>query len=133
MKRINSKLKKEEKKEEKKDEKDASESVKSIVASLDEIAGALEAQKDFDLFKIAYQIDQVSDVLLGKKEAATLESDTDEKYMREFFKAGLREGDSDEKSFMGEFNTDTTTELNSKYPNGLGKDASVKMPYQVKK
>jgi hypothetical protein len=125
--------KEEPKKDDKKDDKDASESVKSIVASLDEIAGALEAQKDFDLFKIAYQIDQVSDVLLGKKEAATLESDTDEKYMREFFKAGLREGDSDEKSFMGEFNTDTTTELNAKYPNGLGKDASVKLPYQVKK
>lgn len=103
-----------------------------IVASLDEIAGTLEAQKDFELFKIAYQIDKVSDVLSGKKEAATLESDADEKYMREYFKAGMREGDSDEKAYMGEFNTDMSTELNNKYPAGLGKDASA-MPYQVKK
>jgi hypothetical protein len=104
----------------------------SIIASLDEIAGTLEAQKDFDLFKIAYEIDRVSDVLSGKKEAATLESDTDEKYMKEFFKAGMREGDSDEKAYMNAFNTDMSTELNNKYPNGLGKDASA-MPYQVKK
>jgi len=103
-----------------------------IVASLDEIAGTLEAQKDYELFKIAYQIDKVSDVLTGKKEAATLESDADEKYMREYFKAGMREGDSDEKSYMGDFNKDNTTELNNRYPNGLGKDASA-MPYQVKK
>ena len=119
----------------KKDKKEASTektAMENIVESLDDIAGTLEAQKDYELFKIAYQIDQVSDVLMGKKEAATLESDTDEKYMKEFFKAGMREGDSDEKSYMAAFNTDTTTELKDKYPKGLGKDASA-MPYQVKK
>jgi hypothetical protein len=114
------------------DKKEATETMTAIVASLDEIAGTLEAQKDFDLFKIAYEIDKVSDVLSGKKEAATLESDTDEKYMREYFKAGMREGDSDEKAYMSEFNTDMSTELNNKYPNGLGKDASA-MPYKVVK
>jgi hypothetical protein len=120
------------KKEDKKDDKKEKTAMENIVESLDEIAGTLEAQKDYELFKIAYQIDQVSDVLMGKKEAATLESDTDEKYMKEFFKAGMREGDSDEKSYMAAFNTDTTTELKDKYPKGLGKDASA-MPYQVKK
>jgi hypothetical protein len=122
----------EDKKEEKKEASSEKTSMESILASLDEIAGALENQKDFDLFKIAYQIDMVSDVISGKKEAATLESDPDEKYMREFFKAGLREGDSDEKSFMGEFNTDTSKELSDKYPKGLGKDAS-ELPYKVVK
>jgi DNA-directed RNA polymerase subunit RPC12/RpoP len=120
------------KKEDKKDDKKEKTAMENIVESLDEIAGTLESQKDYELFKIAYQIDQVSDVLMGKKEAATLESDTDEKYMKEFFKAGMREGDSDEKSYMAAFNTDTTTELKDKYPKGLGKDASA-MPYQVKK
>lgn len=122
------------KKEDKKDKEASTEktAMENIVESLDEIAGTLEAQKDYELFKIAYQIDQVSDVLMGKKEAATLESDTDEKYMKEFFKAGMREGDSDEKSYMAAFNTDTTTELNTKYPKGLGKDASA-VPYKIVK
>jgi len=120
------------KKEEKKEASSEKTSMESILASLDEIAGALETQNDFDLFKIAYQIDKVADVISGKKEAATLESDPDEKYMREFFKAGLREGDSDEKSFMTEFNTDTSKELSDKYPKGLGKDAS-ELPYKVVK
>jgi DNA-directed RNA polymerase subunit RPC12/RpoP len=122
--------KKEEKDEKKKEEKDAT---GSIVASLDEIAGVLEEQKDPELLKVAFQLDLVSDVLEGKKEASCLEGDADERYMKEYFKAGMREGDADEKAYMGEFNTDMSTELNDKYPKGLGKDASEKLPYQVKK
>lgn len=100
-----------------------------IVEELDKIAGDLESQKDFELFKVAFQIDKVSDVLLGKKEAATLESDPDEKFMRQYFEAGLHEGDSDEKKYMGEFNTDNTTDVGKT----VGKKvASVqKRPYAI--
>jgi hypothetical protein len=124
--------KKEEKKEEKKEASTEKTAMATIVASLDEIAGTLEAQKDPELTKIAFQIDMVSDVLEGKKEAATLESDADEKFMKEFFHAGTREADKDEK-YMGEFNTDTSTELRDKFQKGqLGKDAS-ELPYKVVK
>jgi hypothetical protein len=124
----------EDKKEDKKEKEASTEktAMESIVASLDEIAGTLEAQKDVELLKIAYQIDMVSEVLEGKREAATLESDSDEKFMKEHFKAGLLEGDADEKKYMGEYNTDTTKELSDKYPKGLGKDASA-LPYKVVK
>lgn len=121
--------KKEEKKEDKKDKK--KEAAANIVASLDEIAGLLENQNDPELLKLAYDIDKVSDVIEGKKEASTLESD--EPFMRKFFKAGDFESDSDEP-YMKEFNTDTSTELKDKFQrNQLGKDASVKLPYQIVK
>ncbi len=99
-----------------------------IVEELDKIAGDLESKKDFDLFKVAFQIDKVSDVLLGKKEAKTLESDPDEGFMRQHFEAGLKEGDADEKKYMGEFNTDNTTEVDK----AAGKKtASEKRPYAI--
>jgi DNA-directed RNA polymerase subunit RPC12/RpoP len=120
-------------KEDKKEEKKASAqktAMETIVTSLDEIAGTLENQNDAELTKIAFQIDMVSDVLEGKKEAATLEGDADEKFMKAYFHAGTREADKDEK-YMGEFNTDTSTELQDKAKkNQLGKDASA-MPYRI--
>lgn len=83
----------------------------SIIEELDKIAGELEQKKDFDLFKVAYQIDIVSDVLQGKKSASTLQSDPDEKFMKQYFEAGKREGDTDENKYMNEFNTDNTKEV----------------------
>lgn len=120
-----------EKKEDKKDKK--KEAAANVVASLDEIAGLLEKQNEPELLKLAYEIDKVSDVIEGKKEASTLESDSDEPFMRKFFHAGAFEKDSDEP-YMNEFNTDTSTELRDKFKrNQLGKDASVKLPYQIVK
>lgn len=81
-----------------------------IIEEIDKIAGEMEAVGTFDMFKIAYQLDKVSDVLSGKKEAATLASDPDEPYMRKFFKAGKLEGDSDE-SYMSTYNTDISKEM----------------------
>lgn len=121
------------KKEDKKDDKKEKEAAAKVAESLDEIAGLLEAQKDPELMKLAYEIDRVSDVLEGKKEASTLESDSDESYMKQFFHAGARQTDGDEP-YMKTFNTDNTTELKDKFKGKqLGKDASVSLPYQIKK
>lgn len=126
--------KKEDKKDKKEDKKDnKKEAAEKIAESLDEIAGLLEAQNDPELLKLAYEIDKVADVIEGKKEASTLESDSDEPYMKQFFHAGARETDSDE-SYMKEFNTDTSTELKDKFQKKqLGKDASINLPYQIVK
>lgn len=108
---------KEEEKEEKKEEKEEKEDEDkdaSIVESLDSIASELEQSGDYDLFKVAYQIDQVTDVLEGRKTAATLESDPDEKYMREAFQSTIRQKEKDEK-YMESFSTDKTQEVNKCY------------------
>ena len=110
--------------------KDQPKNISDITSSLDEIAGELEEQKDPELFKMAYQLDQISDILEGRKEAATFESDPDEKFMKTFFKGGIHEGDSDEK-YMKEFNTDLTSEVNSVKDKKNGKEASEKLPYQI--
>jgi hypothetical protein len=102
----------------------------SITSSLDQIAAELEKQKDPELFKMAYQLDQISDILEGKKDASTFESDPDEKFMKTFFKGGLREGDADEKSYMGEFNTDVSKEVNEVKDKKNGKEAGERLPYQ---
>jgi len=128
--------KKDDKKEDKKEapkKKTEKEATEEVVASLDNIAGLLENQKDPELLKLAFEIDRVSDVIEGKKEAATLESDSDEAFMRKFFHAGAFETDKDEP-YMKEFNTDTSDELAQKFKkNQLGKDASTKLPYQIVK
>lgn len=127
--------KKSDKKDDKKDDKKKKdkEAAVKIAESLDEIAGLLESQNDPQLIKLAYEIDKVSDVLEGKREAATLEYDRDEPYMKEHFHAGARETDSDE-SYMKEFNTDISTELKNKFQGKqLGKDASVNLPYRIAK
>jgi hypothetical protein len=92
-------------------EESGKESEASIISELDKLAGDLESKGDFELFKVAYQIDMVSDVLQGKKDASTLQNDPDEKFMRQYFEAGKREGDSDENKYMNEFNTDNTKEV----------------------
>jgi len=123
--------KEEDKKEDKK--KKDKEAAAKIAESLDEIAGLLESQNDPQLVKLAYEIDKVSDVLEGKREASTLEYDHDEPYMKEHFHAGARETDSDEP-YMKEYNTDTSTELKNKFQGKqLGKDASVNLPYRIAK
>jgi hypothetical protein len=90
--------------------------------------------------KLAYEIDRVADVLEGKaapeslleKSAYTIQGDSDEKYMKEHFKAGVEKQDSDEK-YMGEFKTDMSTELKDKQTKKqLGKDASA-LPYRIVK
>ena len=96
----------------KKEDKDAS----AVIDELDSIAGELEASKDYDLFKVAYQLDQIADVLEGKKSAATLESDTDEKFMREAFQWKIHQKDADEK-YMQSFSTDKTEEVKKAYSN----------------
>lgn len=124
--------KKEGKEEDKKEDKKEKEAALKVAESLDEIAGLLEAQNEPELMKLAYEIDKVSDVLEGKKEASTLESDSDEPYMKQYFHAGARETDSDEP-YMKEFNEDTSTELKNKFQkNQLGKDAS-SLPYKIVK
>jgi len=124
--------KKEDKKDDKKDDSKKKEAALKVAASLDEIAGLLESQNDPQLMKLAFEIDRVSDVLEGKKEASTLECDGDEAYMKQFFRAGARDTNSDEP-FMKEYNTDTSTELKDKFKkNQLGKDAS-SLPYKIMK
>jgi ribosomal protein L37AE/L43A len=132
------KKKDEDKDDKKSDKKDSDkknkekEAAAKVAESLDEIAGLLESQNDPELTKLAYELDRVSDVLEGKKEASTLESDSDEPYMKQYFHAGARETDSDE-SYMKEFNTDISTELKDKFQKKqLGKDAS-SLPYQIVK
>lgn len=120
----------EEKKEATKKVVSEKEAAKKVAEALDEIAGILEKEKNPLLMKLAYEIDMVSDVLEGKKEASTLESDIDEKFMKKFFQCGAFETDKDEP-YMKEFNTDTSSELQTKIKkNQLGKDAS-DLPYKV--
>jgi DNA-directed RNA polymerase subunit RPC12/RpoP len=125
---------KDDNKSDKKDDKKKKEkeAAAKVAVALDEIAGLLESQNNPELTKLAYELDRVSDVLEGRKEASTLESDSDEPYMKQYFHAGARETDSDE-SYMKEFNTDISTELKDKFQKKqLGKDAS-SLPYQIVK
>lgn len=125
---------KEEDKDKKEDKDEGKDASMSITAQLDEIAQILEDQNDPELTKIAMDIDKVSDMIDGSKEAATLEGDSDEPYMKEYFKAGLREGDADEKKYMNEFNTDISKETQDKtQKHQLGKDASTqRLPYSIR-
>jgi len=124
--------KKEEKKEPKK-EKEASSEIAGITAAIDKVAGELEAMNDPELFKIAFQLDQMADVLEGKKEARTIETDPPASYMKDHFKAGLKEGDADEKSYMKSFDTDVSEEVAGvkDKKDGNAKSASSKLPYQI--
>jgi hypothetical protein len=117
------------------EDKDAEDS--SLVASLDEVAEMVEKEardkQDMDLFRIAYQIDCVSDYLSGTKDAATLQSDPDEKFMREAFKAGVKQRDSDEK-FMDEFKNDNTMESRRVVGKvSVQEKKASELPYAVKK
>ena len=105
---------------EKKEDKDAS---SPLVDELDKIAEELEQSGDYELFKVAYQLDQVSDVLQGKKTATALESEPDEKYMKDAFNSRIRQKEKDE-GYMESFATDKTQEVSkaySKRPYGIVK------------
>lgn len=113
--------------------KEASEktAAQKVAEQLDEIADLLESHDDPELMKLAYEIDEVSDSLDGKKTAAALESDSDEPYMKKYFRHGALEKDADEP-YMKEFDEDISTELRNKQQKGqLGKEAS--MPYKIRK
>lgn len=98
-----------------------------VVAALDQIAGLLEGQNDPELTKYAYEIDQISDLLEGKKQAAAIVSESDEHYMKDHFKAGIREGDK----LQGGFETDMDEELRKKQEKGdLNAKKASSLPYQ---
>jgi len=110
---------------------------KTILASLDEIAEMVEKEardkKDLDLFRIAYQIDRVSDYLGGAKEASTLQQDPDEDYMRKAFKSAVNEHDADEP-YMKEFSNDNTKETTRVVGNvSVQHKQASELPYAVKK
>jgi hypothetical protein len=108
------KAEKKEKADKKEEEEAKDKDATSIVNQLDSIAGELEQSGDFDLFKVAYQLDQVADVLEGKKNATALESEPDEKYMKDAFNSTIRQKDKDEK-YMESFATDKTQEVITAY------------------
>jgi len=113
--------------EEPKDSPKKGKKMSSITEKLDVIASKLEELGSDDMIRLAFQLDQVSDALQAK-EAATLESDKDESYMKTHFSPKAIETDSDEK-FMKEFNTDTTEEVERvKTEKSTIKKAS--LPYQ---
>lgn len=127
-----SKKKKESEEDEGSDDKDAGEVADtSVVGAIDEIAEMVEKEsrekKDIDLFRIAYQLDCVSDYLSGEKDAAALQTDPDEDFMRKAFHAGAPEKDADEP-YMKEYDTDLTTQV----AGVVGKTAA-SLPYAIKK
>jgi len=103
----------------------------SVVGAIDEIAEMVEKEardkEDLDLFRIAFQLDCVSDYLSGEKDAAVLQSDPDEDFMRKAFHAGAPEKDADEP-YMKEYDTDLTTQV----AGVVGKTAA-SLPYPVKR
>lgn len=118
--------------DEEKGEKEEPETAEaSVVGAIDEIAEMVEKEardkKDLDLFRIAFQLDCVSDYLSGEKDAAVLQSEPDEDFMRKAFHAGAPEKDADEP-YMKEFDTDPTTEV----AGVVGKTAA-SLPYPVKR
>ena len=73
---------------------------KDYTERLDKIAGEVEKISP----EIALQIDMVSDVIEGKKEASTLKFDADEaRYMANRFNYNVRQREADEP-YMDEFN-----------------------------
>jgi hypothetical protein len=101
-------------------------SSEDIVSALEVVAGDLEAEKDPELFKIAYQIDGICDFLEGK-EGATLKSDPDEAYMKKYFKGDVQQSDSDEGYMKKDMSGDDTKEVKK-----VVKKASDQLPYQIK-
>ena len=90
---------------------------------LEYLLGQNCATADEESLKTAKEIDSIAEQL--DKVAKTIESDSDEKYMKEYFKGGDRQSDSDEK-FMKEFDTDISDESQK----GLPAKGNVEVPYQ---
>jgi len=97
-----------------------------IIAALEVVAGDLEAANDPELFKIAFQIDSICDVLEGR-EGATLQGDPDEEYMKKYFKGDVKKSDADEGYMKKDMQGDDTSVVRKLY-----KNASAQPPYQVK-
>lgn len=116
------------------------ESIKGITASLDKIAGDLEKSGNLELFKIAYNLDTLSEVLEGTKDAKVLEDDPSEeitKKLKDYFQGNkVREGDPDpsKPEVKKEFEVDKTEEVKKIYekPEPVKKEASVR-PFAILK
>jgi hypothetical protein len=73
---------------------------KDFTERLDKIASEVEADNP----RIALQIDMISDVIEGKKEASTLKFDADEAwYMQNRFNSQVRKREADEP-YMDQYN-----------------------------
>jgi len=89
---------------------------------LDKLAEELEASAP----EIAMQLDIISDVLDGKRQATTLQFDADEaRYMAGRFNFNVRQQDADEP-YMADFNKSNFEQVNDAYKN----PAPVKLAYQ---
>ena len=98
---------------------------KEYTERLDKIAEEVESINP----AVAMQIDMISDVLEGTREASTLKFDADEAwYMQNRFNSDVRKRDADEQ-FMDKFNANNFEQVKEirKNPNPI-KTASV--PYQ---
>jgi hypothetical protein len=103
----------------------AIQNAKEFTERLDKIAEELQATSP----AMALQIDMISDVIEGKKEASTLKFDADEAwYMQNRFNNDVRKRDADEP-FMAEYNKNNFEQVITVRKNPVPiKKASV--PYQ---
>jgi hypothetical protein len=80
---------------------------KQYTEELDKVASVLQE----DSPELALQIDKISDVVEGKKEASTLKFDADEaRYMADRFNYKVRAREADEP-FMDSFNKDDFSQV----------------------
>lgn len=80
---------------------------KQYTEELDKVAGLVQEGSP----ELALQIDKISDVIEGKKEASTLKYDADEaRYMADRFNFKVRSREADEP-FMDSFNKDDFSQV----------------------
>lgn len=91
--------------------------------ALNKVSTELVESGDEDSLKTAKEIDAIAEQI--DKMAKTIESDSDEKYMKDHFKGGVIQSDSEEK-FMKEFDKDVSDESK----NGLPAKGNAEVPYQ---
>lgn len=98
---------------------------KEYTEQLDKIAEEVQAINP----AVALQIDMISDVIEGRKEASTLKFDADEAwYMQNRFNSNVRKRESDE-AYMDEFNKNNFEQVSKVHDNPTPvKKASV--PYR---
>jgi len=101
---------------------------KELTEKLDKIADEIQTIDPQYGPAIALQIDKVSDVIEGKKEASTLKHDADEWYMNNRFNMNVRKREADEP-YMDEYNKSDFEQVTQVRKNPVPiKKASV--PYQ---
>ena len=101
---------------------------KEYTERLDKIAAEVEQISP----EAALQIDMISDVIEGKREASTLKFDADEaRYMKGRFNFDTRKRDSDEP-FMDDYKASDYEQVTGieKSPEPIKKNASANLPYQ---